>query len=184
MEYEIRDYKEYNPKRNKRLIILFALILVLVIVLMYNRDMRRIETAKRVVPEEKNEVTIFFPANQQRLTQKFAEIKKGLGEQERAEAIIKELKKEKVVGTNLVLQDFMTDSDGIVYINMSHDIIEEKKSSFEEILMVHAITNSFLANYKDTKKVQLLVEGRPVYTINGVVYTYKPIEFNKELLEE
>jgi len=32
--------------------------------------------------------------------------------------------------------------------------------------------------------VQLLVEGQPANTIRGVVYTYMPLEFNRELLED
>jgi len=46
------------------------------------------------------------------------------------------------------------------------------------------MVNSFLLSLKDAKKVQILVEGQPIYTLNGTVYTYKPIEFNKYVMED
>ena len=50
--------------------------------------------------------------------------------------------------------------------------------------MTYGIVNSFIESFHNVKKVQMLVEGQPVYTRSGVLYLFSPLEFNKELLED
>ncbi len=52
------------------------------------------------------------------------------------------------------------------------------------MIVVYSLVNSFATSFKDVRKVQLLVEGEPIYTIAGLVYTYMPLEFNRELMED
>jgi len=82
------------------------------------------------------------------------------------------------------LNDLVIDSDGILYLNFSKDILEKQTTAMMEIMKTFSIVNSFLGTFRNANKVQLLVEGQPVYTLNGTVYTYKPLEFNQDLLED
>jgi hypothetical protein len=50
--------------------------------------------------------------------------------------------------------------------------------------MAYSIANSFVTNFRNVNSVQLLAEGQPIQTIGGLIYAYKPIEFNKGLLED
>lgn len=84
----------------------------------------------------------------------------------------------------MTLNDLVIDSDGVLYLNFSNTITEKKATTMTEILKTFSIVNSFLGNFGNTNKVQLLVEGQPVYTLHGTVYTYKPLEFNQDLLED
>ena len=78
----------------------------------------------------------------------------------------------------------MTNTEATIYLNLSRDVLGDKTSPAKEITKVYSMVNSFLLSLKDAKKVQILVEGQPVYTLNGTVYIYKPIEFNKYVMED
>ena len=71
-----------------------------------------------------------------------------------------------------------------MYLNLSHDIKDEEMGTIEEITIVYSIVNSFLSNFKSAKKIQLLIEGQVFHTLNGLLYTYNPLEFNTNLVEE
>ena len=50
--------------------------------------------------------------------------------------------------------------------------------------MIYSLVNSFIESFRDAKRVQLLVEGQPVYTRSGLLYVFEPLQFNKDVLEE
>ncbi|MCX5809195.1 MAG: GerMN domain-containing protein [Proteobacteria bacterium] len=186
MNNRLNDRKLLKPKSHKRLIILFILIAVFAVIIILNRHIQlwQRESIIDIIPFEKSEIFICYSKNMEKLEKKILEVKKGVPEKERAHIIIRELKKEKNIPENTSLYEFASDGDGTIYLNLSKDILGEKAEPAKEIITVYSIINSFLLSFKDAKKVQLLVEGQPVYTINGTVYTYKPIEFNKYVMED
>jgi hypothetical protein len=175
-----------RPVSSRKLTIIFILLAIFVatLIITYKKNTISIESKRYIAPIEKDAVFVFYPVNQEKLGKKALEIKPRISEQEKADIIIKELKKEKCVPDNLKLYELATDGDGIIYLNFSRDILNAKARTAKEITMTYAIINSFLSSFKDIKKVQFLVEGQPVYTINGLIYTYVPIEFNKDLMED
>ncbi len=74
-------------------------------------------------------------------------------------------------------------SDGVLYLNISAEFID-RNTPEREFPMTYAIVNSFIESFHNAKKVQILVEGQPVYTASGVLYLFSPLEFNKEVLED
>ena len=118
------------------------------------------------------------------LKKKTVEIGNDVPEKARAEIILAELKKEKAVRETLAIRDVATDSEGIMYLNLSHDIKTDEMGTPEEITTLYSIVNSFLSNFKNSKRIQFLIEGQALHTLNGLVYTYDPIEFNNNLVEE
>jgi hypothetical protein len=163
--------------------ILLALLIVLIIII-HKKILRNLEPQGYIISIKKDTMSIFIPTSQEKLGKKTLEIKGGLSEREKADIIIKELKKEKCVSDKLMLHELAIDQDGIMYLNFSKEILDTKTRGVSEITMVYTIVNSFLSNFGNAKKVQLLIEGQPVYTINGLIYTYMPIEFNQTLLED
>jgi hypothetical protein len=186
MNNRLNDKKLLKPKSHKRLITLFILIAVFAIIVIFNKHIQlwQRESIINIIPFEKSEIFICYAKNTEKLEKKLLEVKKGVPEKERAHIIIRELKKEKNIPEQTSLYEFASDGDGTIYLNLSKDILGEKANPANEIITVYSIINSFLLSFKDAKKVQLLVEGQPVYTINGTVYTYKPIEFNKYVMED
>ena len=118
------------------------------------------------------------------LKKKSVELKNNLPPRAKADLILSELKKEQAVPEKLTLHEMAVDEEGVIYLNFSQDLKAEKASPLSEIATVYSIVNSFLANFKGSKSVQLLVEGEPVYTVSGLLYTYEPLEFNNQIVEE
>lgn len=138
---------------------------------------------KGPIPIKKVWATIYIPDNNQGFVKKVIEYEGPLSGRDMAIFIMNELKKEKVVHEGVSIYDFTTNKDGLIFLNLSRDIYE-KRDLIEEVFMVYSIAGSLISSIDGTKAVQFLVEGRPTYTINGLIYLYRPIEFNKDLLEE
>jgi hypothetical protein len=185
----IRQYQEYKQKPSlvrKPFVIVLVVIIVLAAVAMayIYRDMWIKKPQQLVTIVQKETVSVYFPKGQGKLAEKKIDITSNLSDQEKGNLIIRNLKALKSIPEELTLNDLVVDSDGILYLNFSKSISEKKTTATAEILKTFSIVNSFLGSFGNTNKVQFLVEGQPVYTLNGTVYTYKPLEFNQDLLED
>ncbi len=129
-------------------------------------------------------LSIYVPGEQQQLAEKKLEIRMGMTERQKADAIIAALKNEKCLPEGLTLYDFTVGDNGVAYLNFSKEIQNGAIGTAGEIAMVYSIVNSFTANFRNANSVQLLAEGHPIDTIGGLIYTYKTIEPNKGLLED
>lgn len=184
----VRQYQEFEkkPKQNKYLIIALIVVIIFAIgALGYQyRDlwMKKPQQITIIVPKET--LSVFYPASYSKLVEKKIDMKNTLSDKEKGDFIIMNLKSLKSIPETLTLNELVVDSDNIMYLNFSKDITEGKVSSMTEILKTFSIVNSFLGSFRNANKVQFLVEGQPTYTLNGTVYAYKPIEFNKDLLED
>jgi hypothetical protein len=185
----IRQYQKFIEKPSlvrKPFVIVLAVIVVLAAGAMayIYKDMWIKKPQQLVTIIQKETVSIYFPTDQGKLIEKKIDITSNLSDKEKGNLIIRNLKTLKGIPEELTLNDLVVDSDGILYLNFSKIISEKKTTSMTEILKTFSIVNSFLGSFRNTNKVQFLVEGQPVYTLNGTVYTYKPLEFNQDLLED
>jgi hypothetical protein len=185
----IRQYQTSEKKPalvRKPFIIALVVIVVLAasaIAYIY-KDLWIKKPQQLVTIAQKETVSVFFPSDQGKLIEKKIDIISNLSDKEKGNIIIRNLKMLKSIPEALTLNDLVIDYDGILYLNFSKDISEKKTAAMTEILKTFSIVNSFLGSFRNTNKVQFLVEGQPVYTLNGTVYTYKPLEFNQDLLED
>jgi hypothetical protein len=182
-----RGYQNPKAKGNRRLAILIALMVFLAFLLAaytFYDHIRNREKPKIVAVVTTESMSIFVPGEQARLTEKKLDVKMGMSERQKADTIIGALKKEKCLPEGLTLYDFVVGENGIVYLNFSKEIRSTGIGTSREITTVYSIVNSFLANLGNANAIQLLAEGQPVQTIDGLIYTYKPMEFNKGLLED
>lgn len=144
--------------------------------------------AKRSLPEvkqaEKEFLPFYAPKDTGMLEKKIIEIHRHLSESEKAQRILAELAKRDLLPKDLKLIDIVSDANSIMYVNLSKELVNENLSTTGEISVIYALTNSFLVNFRSIAKIHFLMEGKPVYTVNGLLYLYDPIEFNKELLED
>ncbi len=139
---------------------------------------------KTVVVEEVSDLKVYYPSRPAKLSLKSTPVKTMLTDREKADAIISALKTGKVLPDTLVLTDFAADMEGTLILNFTSDLALLKLEPLTEIQTVYAIVNSFLANFTKAKNVQLLAAGQAIFTIGGTVYTYKPMEFNSQMLED
>ena len=136
------------------------------------------------VAAQKETIRLFSPLSTIKLGNRMLEIRSDMPDKEKADLILRELKKDKVISPGVQLRDVAMGLDGVLYLNLSRNLAEVHPGAPPEIIVVYSLVNSFAASFKDVRKVQLLLDGVPAYTIGGVIYTYLPLEFNKDLMED
>ena len=136
------------------------------------------------VTAQKETIRLFSPLSTIKLSNRMLEIRSDMPDKEKAELILRELKKDRVISPGVQLRDLAIGLDGVLYLNLSKNLAEAHPGAPPEIVMVYSLVNSFASSFKDVRKVQLLLDGEPAYTIGGVVYTYLPLEFNRDLMED
>jgi hypothetical protein len=139
---------------------------------------------KQVVVSDTIELKIYYPLPPAKLAVKGVPVKADATDKEKADVIISALKTNRVLPEGIVLTDLAADPDGTLLLNFSPEMATMKLDPITEIQTVYAIIDSFLANFTKAKSVQLLAGGQAFFTINGTVYTYKPLEFNTQILED
>jgi len=178
-----------RPTSYKKIIIPAGIIAILLAggLLAFQMFAKKTEGGHQAVQVRREALVVFYPDTHGMLKKKTMEMgteAAAAPDKPRAEMILAELKKENAVPDTLTIRDIAIDSDGIMYLNLSSDIRNDEMGTIEEITTVYSIVNSFLSNFKTAKKVQLLIEGEAFHTLNGVLYTFDPIEFNNNLVEE
>ena len=128
-------------------------------------------------------ISVYFPAQGWKLQRKMVEVHRQPSDKARADTLFRELKEAKCIPDRLKMYEMALGSDSVLYLNVSAEFID-RNTPEREIPMTYAIVNSFIESFHNAKKVQILVEGQPVYTASGVLYLFSPLEFNKEVLED
>ncbi len=179
-------YLEEEQKKGKKKIIILITIfaLIILVTLVYYRYMRKQMTIAMPETKEIKELSIIYPVSQYKLTKKTVQIKHNTPDKMKFDIIAKALKDEKAIPDGLLFYDYVMDDNGIIHVNMSNHMIEGLKEPFQEVTALYSIINTFIANTENAKAVQVLVDGRPVYTLKGIVYTYMPLPYNNDLMEE
>jgi hypothetical protein len=179
-----------RPKRTRRAILLGALLTlcaaaaVFAVSYYFGARPERLDRLTPVQPAEKTALSVFFLNEQGKFTEKTVEVMGTLTMEEKADKLIGELKGVGVLPGTLSLDGFTTDQDGIMYLSVSKDITNGPMGTMKELNTVYGLVNSFLGSFGNVKKIQLLVEWKPVYTLGGLVCTYLPLEFNRNLMED
>jgi len=136
------------------------------------------------VATQKEALHVFFPLSKTKLGRRVLEVRAEAPDRERADLILKELKKERAVSPGVQVRDLAIGIDSTLYLNLSRNFTEKQSNGPPEIVMVYALVNSFVTSFRDVRKVQFLVEGEAPFTVGGLVYAYQPLEFNKDLMED
>jgi len=182
---DIRKLRGVPPQKRinyKRLVIICLPLVVATFLFVYFFRYMADTQPKKIVVVERNTISILYPGDDGKLSEKIIDIDANITQKDKGSAIIAELKRIGVVPQNLVLQEMVIDSEGIIYLNFTKDLLYGDKE--DDAGIVYAIVNSFVASFRSAKKVQFLVDWKPVYTLRGTVYTYLPIEFNKHVMED
>lgn len=185
----VRQYETHRkkpPRIRKSFLVLIAIVVPVICaaaVYLY-RDMLFQKPVHPVQIAHTYEIPVYVMGGLGKLEENKIEISDNLSDKQKADLIITNLKQYKAIPSTAELNDMAIGSDGIMYLDFSRQIVEERVSAMTEILRTFSIVNSFIGSFRGIDKLQLLVEGQPVYTLNGTVYTHKPLEFNKDLLED
>jgi hypothetical protein len=76
---------------------------------------------------------------------------------------------------NTQLQDVRIDDDGVVWVDFSsHLSSAHPGGSSAEIITVYSIVNTILLNFKEVKKVRIIIDGATVDTLAGHIDCSQP----------
>jgi len=171
----LRGYGSAKRVSYKRLAIISLPLLVATFVFVYYfRYMANIQPQRQIIRVEKNNG---------KLAEDILEIENTATQKDKGDFIINKLKAKGLVPGDVSLQEMIIDSEGIIYLNFTKNLLQGIPGK-DDIELTYAIVNSFLATFRHTNKVFILIDWKPVYTLRGVVYTYLPIEFNKQVMED
>ncbi len=85
---------------------------------------------------------------------------------------------------NTRLLDVRIDDDGVVWVDFSsHLSSAHPGGSSAELITVYSIVNTILLNFKEVKKVRILIDGAPVDTLAGHIDCTKPFVANRRLIQ-
>lgn len=176
-----------NMRRKHKITIGIACALLVLAAAFLCLDWMRESSGRRQrgsVTNQKETIRLYSPLSKTRLGNRVLEVRSNIADKEKADLILKELKKDKVITPGVQLQDIAIGLDGVLYLNLSKNLTEVHPGAPSEIIIVYSLVNSFVSSFNDVRKMQLLLDGEPAYTIAGTVYTYLPLEFNKDLTED
>ena len=86
-----------------------------------------------------------------------------------------------VVPIGTKVRSLKIDKDGTAYADFSKELAKKGQGSYGELMLCYAITNT-LTEFKEIKRVQILVEGKKVVTLSGHMDIEDPLTRNKTLL--
>ena len=78
--------------------------------------------------------------------------------------------------------DVFVSARGVAYVDLSKEAAGGTAGSHEELLSVYSIVNSLTVNFPAVKRVQILVDDRPVATLAGHVDLSRPLPPDMTLL--
>lgn len=90
-------------------------------------------------------------------------------------------KMDDVVPIGTKVRSLKIDKDGTAYADFSKELAKKGQGSYGELMLCYGITNT-LTEFKEIKRVQILVEGKKVITLSGHMDIEDPLERNKTLL--
>jgi hypothetical protein len=186
--------KKRNPKKRKGNKILFLLILIGIglIILFHQQIYRSIKPLfeRRVILVEKKEVLLYFSDREGEylIGEKREILKKNHINEEAKEMIIELIKgpKGKLIPTlppRTKLLTLQINDEGVAKVNFSLSLAKDHPGgSSAEMMTVYSIVNSLALNFPQIKRVQILIDGKPIETITGHLSLRKSISPKPDLI--
>jgi len=79
----------------------------------------------------------------------------------------------------------MVNEKGLAKVNFNYFLLKDHPGgSSAEILTAYSIVHSLTQNYPEIKKVQILVNGKPIETISGHLSLKNPLSPNPNLIKK
>lgn len=86
-----------------------------------------------------------------------------------------------VVPIGTKVRSLRIEKDGTAYADFTKELAKKKQGSYGELMLCYAITNT-LTEFPEIKRVQILIEGKKVITLNGHMELTDPLTRNTTLL--
>jgi spore germination protein GerM len=186
--------KKRSPKKGmgRKILLLLILIGIGLIVLFYQQIYHSIKPffERRNFIVERKEVFLYFSDREGEylIGEKRKILKKNQVREEAKETIIELINgpKGKLIPTlppRTKLLTLQIDDTGVAEVNFSLALSKDHPGgSSAEMMTVYSIVNSLTLNFPQIKRVQILIDGRPIETITGHLSLRKPISPKPDLI--
>jgi spore germination protein GerM len=150
------------------------------------------EQEKRTPLRERKIVTLYFSEEEgEYLTGEKREISNRESVQEEAKEVIHELingPREKLIPTlppRTKLLALQISDAGVAKVNFSLSLAKDHPGgSSAEMMTVYSIVNSLAFNFPQIKRVQILIDGKPIETITGHLLLKRPVSPKFDLVKK
>ncbi len=192
-----RKRKKKTSKKGRGGKILFLLILMGIIALifyLFRQDIINLlkpRLEKWSLVEKKKEVLLYFSDNEGEglIGEKRKILKKNVVKEEAKETIIELIKgpKGKLISTlppRTKLLTLQINDAGLAKVNFTLALSKDHPGgSSAEIMTVYSIVNSLALNFPQIKRVQILIDGKPIETIAGHLSLMQPLSPKSDLIK-
>ena len=188
--------KKGTPKKGKGGKILFFLVLIGIglILLFHQQIFRSIKPLpkKRSILAERREVLLYFSDGEGEylIGEKRKISKRNVAKEEAEETIIELIKgpKGKLIPTLPPRTELLTleiSDAGVAKVNFSPALSKDHPGgSSAEMMTVYSIVNSLSLNFPQIKRVQFLIDGKPIATIVGHLSLEQPVSPKPDLIKK
>src|SRR4030043_666656 len=188
-----RDWSSDVCSSDLRILFFLILIGIGLILLFHQQIFRSIKPSseRRGISAERKEVVIYFSDSEgEYLVGEKREIsKKNEVKEEAKEAIVERIKgpKSKLIPTlppRTKLLTLQINDAGLAKVNFSSALSKDHPGgSSGEMMTVYSIVNSLSLNFPQIKRVQILIDGKPIETIAGHLSLKQPVFPKSDLIK-
>jgi len=187
--------KKNTPQKGRGGKILFLLVLIGIgFVLLFHQQMfRSIKplSKRRNIPAERKEVLLYFSDSEGEylIGEKRKILKKNTVQDEAEETVIELIKgpNGKLIPTLPPRTELLTlqiSDAGVARVNFNPALSKDHPGgSSAEIMTVYSIVNSLSLNFPQIKRVQFLIDGKPIATIVGHLSLEHPVSPKPDLIK-
>ncbi|HYA92801.1 MAG TPA: GerMN domain-containing protein [Thermodesulfobacteriota bacterium] len=187
--------KKNTPQKGRGGKILFFLVLIGIgFVLLFHQQMfRSIKplSKRRNIPAERKEVLLYFSDSEGEylIGEKRKILKKNTVQDEAEETVIELIKgpNGKLIPTLPPRTELLTlqiSDAGVARVNFNPALSKDHPGgSSAEIMTVYSIVNSLSLNFPQIKRVQFLIDGKPIATIVGHLSLEHPVSPKPDLIK-
>ena len=187
--------KRNSPQKARGGRILFFLILIAIglVLLFHQQIFRSVKplTKRRSALAERKEVLLYFSDNEGEylVGEKRKILRKNAVQDEAKETIIELIKgpNGKLIRTVPPRTELLTleiSNAGVARVNFTPALSKDHPGgSSAEMMTVYSIVNSLSLNFPQIKRVQFLIDGKPIATIVGHLSLEQPVSPNPDLIK-
>jgi spore germination protein GerM len=187
--------KKNTPQKGRGSKILFFLVLIgiALILLFHQQIFRSIKplSKRRSIPAERKEVLLYFSDSEGEylIGEKRKILKKDAVQEEAKETVIELIKgpSGKLIPTlppRTELLTLLISDAGVARVSFSPALSKDHPGgSSAEMMTVYSIVNSLSLNFPQIKRVQILIDGKPIPTIVGHLSLERPVSPKPDLIK-
>jgi spore germination protein GerM len=188
-------HKKNSPQKSRGGKILFFLVLIAIglILVFHQQAFRSVKplTKRRSILPERKEVLLYFSDSEEGylVGEKRKILKKNTVQDEAKETVIELIKgpNGKLIRTLPPRTELLTlqiSDAGVARVNFTPALAKDHPGgSSAEMMTVYSIVNSLSVNFPQIRRVQILIDGKPIATIVGHLSLEQPVSPKPDLIK-